>query len=176
LYALKPSRSKNSSARVLVGVDQGVLEVVHELPPVGEPAEPVGERLLVAAPQQQQVLAEGQAAARHRGEQAAGGQHAGERGQLGDPAVEQEAEREDGEGGRDQDRDTVAAHLAAAPGLPGGDAHGEHARGPEGVHERPVGVRPRVLDVAVDRVADGGEHEAEGEESPRASRAPARDA
>ena len=122
LYALKPSRSKNSSARVLVGVDQGVLEVVHELPPVGEPAEPVGERLLVAAPQQQQVLAEGQAAARHRGKQAGDSEYPGERGQIGDPAVEEKAERDEGAPGapaRDAEGDAHAAEQQQVPdGIP----------------------------------------------------------
>jgi hypothetical protein len=163
-------------AGVLGGVDERLFEVVHEPPAVGEPTQPVGQRLRVAAVQEHDVLTEGQGAARHRGQQTGGGERAGERGQVGDPPVEQEGERDDGAPGRNQDRHAMAAHLAGAPRLPGGDAHGQHARRPEGVDDRPVRVDAGVLDVAVDRVADRGQHEAEREQRPCAPGAPARDA
>ena len=99
-------------ADVLVGVAQRILEVVHQAAPVGQATEPVGERLVVAAPQQAEVLAERQTAARHRGEQPGGGEDAGERRQVGDPAVEQQPEREHGEAGGDEHRHPVACSSA----------------------------------------------------------------
>ena len=159
-------------AGVLVGVDQGVLEVGHQPAPVGQPAEPVGERLLVAAPQQLQVLAEREAAARHRGEQPGGGEHAGQRRQLGHPAVEQQADREQREAGGDEDAHPVAADPAAAARLPGGDAHDDDGRRPGGAEDRAGRVDAGALEVGVERVGDRGQQQAERDEAPGAARAP----
>ncbi len=155
-------------------VREGLLEVGHERPPVGQPGQPVLERLAAAATDQQHVLAQGDAAAdegEHDGRRGEADGEVGNVAQVGGHQHTEGGERE--EPGQRDHRPAVRTPLAPVAPLPGRGRHEQRSSRPQRIDERAGEVGACGLLEEEDRVRHGDRGQAEAEQQPRAPRAAA---
>jgi hypothetical protein len=164
----------HQEGRARVAPVETVLEIEHELAPVVETGQCIGDRLLPRQVEEPLVLSEGRGEPQHNHEERRAGEHDREDVQAREVVVDEDPDADE-RAHRGHGEEWLPLHLEA-PGLrlrnPGRGGDEQRRNGPEDVDELTCLVGAHLEEV--DRVCDRGREETEPQNEPLAIDPPAR--